>query len=383
MSLALRWKKLAFVVRQHGMNRFQIWTESHLASRGLLIILVVLFLIGRLVSLVRANHQNGDNQQATSGAKPNKEKTKPSTSESPSPFPSPTPNFNPAPSPSANEEKNAPVFRGGEKPGHPPGEQRPGRALVAQISSPQDGDQISPEFVVRGTATGRGFDHYYLEITDQIERVRWIRMGSDHAEPVVQGILEKANLATFKDGHYQLRLVVVGKGGGEKEDANQAVDTVFDLRLSRQGGLKIKVPKHVVMSEITVSTAPQSSTGMIGGKHLKDKIIVSDKRGSFVGWSVTGVFSNFEHQKDETILIPVGERLRVSPFQVITIEGSPEGVEEGKEQVVAGPGEPVMFMRAHLGFGNGVYAQEAGLNMEIPANIVAGKYTSRLVLTVQ
>lgn len=251
--------------------------------------------------------------------------------------------------------------------------------LTAKVSLPIEGDTIGFHLKVRGTAKGdqSDFSYYYLEMSPQGQNLAWTRIGPDRNKSVENSVLETAQLATFPEGVYALRLVVKGKGNQE------AWDVVANLELAGKGSLKVKAPKTVEMSEITVSTVPQKSVGVIGKDSAKEGIEVDARRGSYAGWSLTGTFTYFVLSEDESIYIPVSQNLKVAPSAVTTLKGSPEGVVPGDEQTVLSPAEPVLLMTAQEDFGNGVYVQAVGIELNVPANPVAGSYQSTLTLTIQ
>ena len=243
------------------------------------------------------------------------------------------------------------------------------RLPEAVIEMPEDKSEVSGQVEVRGTAKDELFYQYYLEVIGKDGDGLIGEIETDQVESDLLGVWESDN---FDKGNYSLRLTVVDWVGNQKQ---AEVGVKFKDHTEK---FRLKVPTKIEMDEVEVLTFDQVSHGEIGEADGKNGIEVEDDRGAYTGWSVTGSMSDFTAD-DQAIELP---NLLVQPQQPVVINGQTEGLAAGGS-IRPEANEIFSFMTADAGYGNGEYRQQALLNLDIEANVVAGDYQSQLIITLQ
>ena len=85
----------------------------------------------------------------------------------------------------------------------------------AEITAPQDGQMVSGDIEIRGTAQDEHFQDYLVEYasgTNPLDNA-WREIGGLAVQPVTDGVLRNWNAATLSDGLYSLRLTVRDSAG--------------------------------------------------------------------------------------------------------------------------------------------------------------------------
>lgn len=243
----------------------------------------------------------------------------------------------------------------------------------AVVTTPEAFGEVSGVVDVLGTTRdAQLLQSYWLEV--EAKGGEPILLGEEQSLEVIDDKLGEWLSEDFDKGDYVIRLQALDYVG------NKQVFVVEGLSL---GGFSnkflLKTPKKVKMTDIDVATYPQVSKGSIGSEDGSGGIEVEDDRGVFTGWSVTGSFSSFSSDSGEVIGI---DNLTVFPREVQVLKGQTTGVYAGG-LVRPSEGELVSLMYADVGYGNGKYFQQVLLDLNVPSNPVADKYSSTIVITLQ
>ncbi|MEY2420256.1 MAG: hypothetical protein QOI95_323 [Acidimicrobiaceae bacterium] len=148
-----------------------------------------------------------------------------------------------------------------------------------------------------------------------------------------------------------------------------------DIGVTVVPGTRAASATDLVLPEVNSEHVSRYTSGAV-------TLWADDSTGSGAGWAVTVQADDFTGPG----AIPAANLSAYWAAPVATIAGQPVDADGGPDiqsSLALGPlDQPRTLMQAFEGFGMGTYSQQVGLLLKVPADTLAGSYTTELTVSI-